>query len=359
MPIREVKKNEDWRVIIRMKLGRLHHLIRKQYGSTPFVIAAICTTYGCSSSKAVQNSNQKPKEELEETSAELDEAEEEEKPAALDLETILGQCGVTAKELEDPDAVLVDKTIRGWPKVFTGAQAVPLLGNVNYRVSVTTLVTLKATMKEIDQSTDFEIVGEPKQAEKPAWEKAAPNRGSSLMTVMDTTERQALMSKGDWEGIFCTVLPVKELSTTRGGLGKVVKFKPALPGSLSPKADPERYQAELSDTRVFSNIKAEIVGSQDPDYPEGEKFTGKVTFKKIDPTLTLNVGAGKETKTMKADLAYKITYDFGSVKDTVGIGLMPSQTMYISHKDKDIKVIVANTGFEDGGTVVLSEDFNP
>ena len=341
-----------------MKLGRLHLLNQKQWSETSFVILAFCLSYGCNSSKAIQSSDQKPKSELEETGSELDEPAEEEKPEVLDLETILGQCGVTTKELEDPDAVLVDKTIRGWPKVFTGAQAVPLLGNINYRVSVTTLVTLKATMREIEQSTDFEIKGEPTQAEKPAWDKAAPNRGSSLMTVMDTTERQNLMSKGDWEGIFCTVLPVKELSTTRGGLGKVVKFKPALPGSLSPKADPERYAAELGESRTFSNIKAEIIGSSDPDYPEGEKFEGKVTFKKIDPTLVLNV-AGKEAQTIKADMAYKISYDFGSKEDTVGLGLMPSQTMYISHKDKDIRVIVANTGFEEGGTVVLSEDFNP
>jgi hypothetical protein len=341
-----------------MKLGSLQLLKLNQWGKTSIFILTICISYGCNSSKAIQSSDQKPKAELKDTGSELDEPADDQTPEVLDLETILGQCGVTAKELEDPDAVLVDKTIRSWPKVFTGAQAVPLLGNINYRVSVTTLLTLKATMREIEQSTDFEIKGEPQQAEKPAWDKAAPNRGSSLMTVMDTTERQKLMSKGDWEGVFCTVLPVKELSTTRGGLGKVVKFKPALPGSLSPKADPERYAAELGESRTFSNIKAEIIGSSDPDYPEGEKFEGKVTFKKIDPTLTLNVG-GKETQTIKADMAYKISYDFGSKEDTVGIGLTLSQTMYVNHKDKDIRVIVANTGFEEGGTVVLSDDFNP
>lgn len=341
-----------------MKLSKLHLLTPNHWVNTFIVIVSVGINYSCNSSKAIQSADESPKSELEETNSEFEEPTDEEEPEALDLETILGQCGVTAKELEDPDAVLVDKTIRGYPKVFMGAQAVPLLGNVNYRVSVTTVVTLKATLSEIEQSTDFEIKGEPKQAEKTAWEKAAPNRGSSVMTVMDTAERQNLMAKGDWQGVFCTVLPVTELSTTRGGLGKVVKFKPALPGSLSPKADPERYAAELGESRTFSNIKAEIIGSSDADYPEGEKFEGKVTFKRIDPTLTLNA-AGKTIQTLKADMAYKISYDFGSKEDTVGLGLMPSQTMYISHKDKDIKVIVANTGFEEGGTVVLSEDFNP
>ena len=343
-----------------MELRRLHLFDLNQWVKTSVVVLTICVNTSCNSSKAIQSSDQKPKSQIEETGSEIEDLtdDEQDEPEVLDLETILGQCGVTAKELEDPDAILVDKTIRGWPKVFMGAQAVPLLGNVNYRVSVTTLVTLKASMREIEQNTDFEIKGEPKQAEKPAWDKASPNRGSSSMIVMDTTERQELMAKGDWQGVFCTVLPVKELSTTRGGLGKVVKFKPALPGSLSPKADPERYAAELGESRTFSNIKAEIIGSSDANFPEGEKFEGKVTFKKIDPTLTLNIG-GKKSQTIKADMAYKISYDFGSKEKTVGLGLMPSQTMYINHKEKDIKVIVANTGFEEGGTVVLSEDFNP
>jgi len=335
-----------------------YRLNNKYYLENPVSIALTLLMFACSSNKTVQNSNQKPNAELEETGSELGDTDDEAKSPPLDLETILGQCGVTAKELEDPEAVLVNKTIRGWPKVFIGAEAVPLLGNINYRVSVTTVVTLKATMKEIEQHTDFEIKGEPKQAEKTAWEKAGPNSGSSLMAVFDTTERQALMATGDWQGIFCTILPVKELASTRGSVSKVVKFDPALPGSISPKADPERYLAELADSRVFSEIKAEIIRSDDPEYPEGKKITGNVTIKKISPTLTLKVG-GKTAQTIKADLAFKVINSFGSIKDTVGIGLMPSQSMYISHKERDIKVIVANTGFEEGGTVVLAEDFNP
>jgi hypothetical protein len=325
--------------------------------TTALLVALV--TAGCSESKQqVGSTGNKISAEKEEAGEEYPDLEAEPE-AAEDLETILKQCGVSAKDLEDPDAVILDKEIRSYPKVFMGAQAVPLLGNVNFRVSVATLVKLKATLREIEQETDFEIKGEPSQAEKPAWEKAAPNRGASKMTVMDTEERATLMGKSeDWSGVFCTVMPVKELSTTKGGTGKVVQFKPALPGSLSPKADASRYLKELSDLRVFNDIKAEIIGSQDPDYPEGKTLTGKVTIRKVDPTLTVNK-AGASQDTIKADIAFKVEYDFGSVKDTVGLGLMPSQTMYISHKEKDIRVIVANTGFEDGGIVVLSEELNP
>lgn len=314
---------------------------------------------GCSENKqtSVKNAN-KPTQSANDDSDDASDGFEEEKEPVQDLETILGQCGVTEKDLEDPDKVILETTIRSWPKVFTGAQSVVLLGNIEYRVSVTTLVSIKATLKQIEQSTDFEIKGTPSQAEKPAWEKAAPNKGSSTMTVLGTDDRANLMSKSDWHGIYCTILPVTELSTTKGGTGKVVTFNPPLPGSLSPKADPERYLAELGESRTFSNIKAEIIGSQDSNYPEGKTFTGTVTIKKVDPTLIINI-SGKSQQTISTDLAFKVTYDFGSVADTVGIGLMPSQTMYMSHKTKDVRVIVANTGFEDGGIVVLSEDFNP
>lgn len=340
---------------------RLHADIRiDQFnGKTIGLLFIALSFFACSENKqqSVNSANKPTPTSNDDTDDSFDDLEDDSKPVQ-DLETILGQCGVTAKDLEDPDKVILDKTIRSWPKVFMGAQAVPLLGNINYRVSVTTLVSIKATLKQIEQSTDFEIKGTPTQAEKPAWEKATPNKGTSTMTVLDTDDRAKLMAKDDWNGIYCTILPVIELSTTKGGTGKVVTFSPALPGSLSPKADPERYLAELGESRTFSKIKAEIIGSQDPNYPEGKTFTGTVTIKKIDPNLTINVD-GKAQQTISTDLAFKVSYDFGSVADTVGIGLMPSQSMYISHKTKDVRVIVANTGFEDGGTVVLSEDFNP
>lgn len=331
--------------------------------STLRMVALLCLSLIAACSETKQNIGGTSNKVATDETNDDDETEypdfEDESEEAEDLETILKQCGVSAEDLEDPEAVILEKEIRSFPKVFTGASAVPLLGNINYRVSVTTLVKLKASLRVIEQETDFEIKGEPSQAEKPAWEKAAPNRGASKMTVMDTEERANLMSKSsDWAGVFCTVMPVKELSTTKGGTGKVVKFSPALPGSLSPKADPARYLKELSEARSFSDIKAEIIGSQDPDYPEGKKLTGKVIIRKVDPTLTINIGGVSQQK-VTTDAAYRIEYDFGSVKDTVGIGLMPSQTMYISHKEKDVRVIVANTGFEEGGTVVLAEDLNP
>lgn len=316
-------------------------------------LSMICLTLfflnACSPSKQpVAGPSTKPASE--------EEVEEPQTEEVEDLASILKQCGVSESDLEKPDEVILEKTIRGYPKVFTGTEGVPLLGNINYRVAVTTVVSIKATLREINQDTDFEIKGEPSQAEGKAWEKAAPNQGSTTMRLLDNEERATLMSKSqDWAGVFCTLMPAHEVSTSKGGVGRIVKFKPALPGSLSPRADAKRYLKELGEQRFFDNIKAEIIASDDPDFPEGTTLTGSAVVTKVNPTLKIMAGDTQKA-TIDADVAYKISYDFGSRKNTVGVGLMPSQTMYIDYEDKEIRVIVADTGFEEGGTVVLSDE---
>lgn len=273
----------------------------------------------------------------------------------LSLDEIVKQCGVNTKDLEDPDAVVFEKTIRSFPKVFTGAKAAPIVGNVNFRVKVTTVISIKATLTKNVQSVDFEIEATPSKAEGPAREKTDPNRGSTESTTLNTEERVALIGEHkDWDGVFCTIQPVKEISTNKGGKGKVVKFDPPLPGSVSPRADPERYAAEIGDGRTFSGIKATVVGSSDDAVSKGDKFEGTVRITKVSPKLTVKIGDA-DTQSITADAAYKIEWDFGSVEDTVRLGLVPTQTMFISHEDRDIKAIVVDTGFKEGGTMVLAD----
>jgi hypothetical protein len=285
-----------------------------------------------------------------------DEFVEDDEGPELTLEDIIKQCGVSPEDLENPDAVIMDKQLRSWPKVFTGTEAAPIVGNVNYRVTVTTLIQVKATMSQVRMVTDFDVTAEPSLAEGEAMAKVAPNRGASVSTVLTTEERLELTGDNkEWGGIVCTVQPVSELITDKGGFQKKVRFTPALPMSISPKADAPRYEAEIGEGRVFTNIEAEVVSSNDPANPVGKKVTGTVTIKKVNPNLTLSVG-GETEKTLKSDIAYKVEFDFGSVEQTVGLGLMPSQTNFISHQTRDFKVIVAETGFKEAGTDVLSDE---
>lgn len=275
--------------------------------------------------------------------------------ASLTLEQIIKQCGVDESTISNPDAVVMQKSLKSWPKVFVGTEAAPIVGNVNYRVRITTKVDVTATMSEMRQITDFIIDATPSQALGPAEEKVRPNRGTMRAKILTTEERTKLMGDVDsWSGIICTVQPAKEMTTDKGSGRKTVKFNPPLPVSVSPKADKERYLAELDAGRSFDNIEAEVFDSSDPSMPTGKKLKGKVTITKVPPTLTLKIG--DKTQNINADLAFRLDFSFGSVQETVALGLQPSQTFFINHAKRDFKVIVADTGFKEGGTVVLSDE---
>ncbi len=272
------------------------------------------------------------------------------------IEAILKQCGVDQATLNDPDAVLLDKTLHGWPKVFIGQASVPILGVINYRVQVKVRQTVHATMKEVKQTTDFDVTAEPSQAKSAAEQRTQPNKGSMTAQVLPASKRPDLMSSSpDWNGILCTVQPVTEINLIKGGKGKLIKFNPPLPMSVSPKADPARYKAEIGEGRTFSNIEAEIEVSADPAYPVGSKFKGTVTIAPTDPKLTININENGGSQVIQSDMAYSLHFDFGGVDTTLALGLNPVQTMFIDNKARDINVIVVDTGTPETGVVVLSE----
>lgn len=272
------------------------------------------------------------------------------------LEQVLKECGVDEATLNDPDAVLIDKTLHGWPKVFVGQTTVPLLGAINYRVQVKVRQSIHATMKEMKQSTDFDITAEPSQAQSAASQRTAPNRGSMTAQVLPRDKRSDLMSaNADWNGVICTVQPVTEISLIKGGKGKLIKFNPPLPMSVSPKADPSRYKAEIGEGKTWSNIEAEIEVSADPAFPVGSKYQGTVSIAPTDPKLTININENGGTQVVQSDMAFTLRFDFGSVDTTLALGLNPVQTMFIDNKARDINIVVVDTGVPETGVVVLSE----
>lgn len=282
------------------------------------------------------------------------------------LEDILKDCGVDQETLDNPDAVLFDKTLTAWPKVFVGQASVPLVGNINYRVQVYTKLKIKSTLTEMSQTTDFDIKTEPSGGPvgdtvmTEASKKTEPNRGTNTAQVMPAKERTDLMSKSaDWNGVLCTVQPVTELKTVKGGRGKLIAFDPPLPMSVSPKANQKRYDAEIGQGKTWSNITAEIKSSADSAYPTGTKLTGTVSIAPADPNLTLQVNQNGGTKTFSASRAFTLRFDFGGVDKTLALGLNPMQTLYMDDATHDVKIVVVDTGVQETGVVVLSDSGGP
>ena len=287
------------------------------------------------------------------TDTESDSSDTSDSGSGLDLETAIKQCGVTTEQLQDPTTVLLDKTVTSWPKLLHGTfNKFGISGN--YVVSIKTHIHIHATLNETLQETSFDVSGSPQQAVDQAKAQVQGQNGNSLSKSLSTQERAELMGKNkEWAGVLCTISPTREVQITRGGTKKVLTFDPPLPSSVSPKADPARYQAEIGSGRTFTNIKLTVSESVDPAVPPGQSVTGTVTITPVTPTLTLDAGTSQQT--FQTDMAYKIDIDFGGPAQTAKLGLLPSAVFFVSNQARDLKVIVADTQDATMGTIVLSD----
>jgi hypothetical protein len=142
-----------------------------------------------------------------------------------------------------------------------------------------------------------------------------------------------------WDGILCTLPGADSLTTTLGGFQTEVVFDPGYPASISPAADPERYAEEIGSHRVFPNIKATVQSTTNPDLEEGKTYTGSVIVEKVDPEAHLPDGS-----TISSDLAYRITYRFGTEAETRGLGMLIWTETYIDHESREFVLMKANMG---------------
>jgi hypothetical protein len=272
---------------------------------------------------------------------------------------IIQQCGVTQDELNNPSAVVFNTTMHSFPKVYTGTQNEPLIGAVNFRVTVTVVLTISATATSETENTDFQVVAEPQAAEAQAQQQVAPNRGTNVSQGLDTQGRVQLSSTNkDWSGILCTVEPVTQMVVNRGQYTKTITFDPPLPNGVSPKATIARYQTEIPQARTFSNIKATVSNSTDPNAPNGTTIVGSVNLTPLTPQIQIQVGDGGGSQTINTDAAYRLDFLFGDSSGSADqqVGLMPSQSYFIDAQNHNIKVVVADTGDPNTGQVVLSPD---
>ena len=174
------------------------------------------------------------------------------------------------------------------------------------------------------------------------WVRKAFKPASSIDAVLE--KFPSLNTYSQYKGVLCTLVPATQVASNVGGHSTVTTFDPPLPASLSPRAVAARYQTELGTQKVFSNLSASIVNSNDPVLSGKSNITGTVTIQQVSATATLG-GVN-----IAADVAYQITSNFESAAVTNALGIIPSVTYYISAAKKSILAVVADTSSVGGTT---------
>ncbi len=258
------------------------------------------------------------------------------------LEDVLAQCGDV--DFDNPTAEVLNLSLTGLPIVKTGSQVV--LGfPVNYEVKIQPALAIKATLEQSVTTTQLTVVdAKPALAKGAAEKQAAEQAGATTTNFLPVADRADLAADVEaWSGVVCTAQPGTKVTSNVGGKNVVTSFNPPLPASVSPKADPARYAAELAEARTFTNIVATVEASDNPAVPAGQTYTGTVTVTPVAPTFETTLASGQKA-TIGADLAYEVKVDFGSVAITNALGLKPSTKFYIDTTNHVYKVVVADIG---------------
>lgn len=173
-----------------------------------------------------------------------------------------------------------------------------------------------------------------------ANKQAAQNSGTMTYTNVPFSALPQLGGEyPEWKGMVCSVPAASELLSQMGGRSTTVKFDPPLPTSVQPIAAQSRIETEIGSTKVFSNIKATVVKTDNPLLAGISVVTGTVTITKVSPTATVKDDKGA-IHTITADSAYQMTYDFKSPSVTFALGMTPSVTLYIKNSTH---TTIANT----------------
>ncbi len=142
--------------------------------------------------------------------------------------------------------------------------------------------------------------------------------------------------------VFMLNLGGANVVNERGGYETTVTFDTPMPSSLSPKASAARFAKEIGKSRTFDDIKATIENRDNPALKGKKSVTGSVSVKKVSAETEVADGSGGK-KQIVADLAYEITYDFGSPEVTYALGFASKVTYFISHKKKDLVANIVDT----------------
>ncbi|SMF18729.1 hypothetical protein [Pseudobacteriovorax antillogorgiicola] len=264
------------------------------------------------------------------------------RPADEEIDEVnpLNQCGFP--DLSDTEALFFDQTLvyqyrrnffGGLAHVYIDIDAKVRLGSSQVRSFFDFSLDVLGT-----GATDLvtgEVIADTSIVTTGASEQAEDFRGKV------DSEAFPLRSNFDpeWKDILCTLPGSDYLVSTLGGYRTEVRFEPGYPAAMSPAADPERYDEEIGDFRAFTEIKATVISTNNPNLVEGKTYIGSVLVEKIEPKVTTPQGVAVES-----DRAYRMSYRFGTEEETRGLGLLIWAETYINHETREYSALKANMG---------------
>jgi hypothetical protein len=145
----------------------------------------------------------------------------------------------------------------------------------------------------------------------------------------------------EWRGVFCSFQPAIEI--TRGSTEKVtISLDKPLPLAPVITADLERLKSEIGVKRTWKRITAKVTDSTDPHVPSGSSWTGVVSSHPVASSVAIVGPNGKSN--ISAEMAVKMTYDFGGESVNDAMGLPKSVTWYIDTGTKSFKLVQVDFG---------------
>lgn len=258
--------------------------------------------------------------------------------ASSELTLDLEKCGF---DLSKPGANLSSRRMAMVPKSMV--VNTKLLGGL---FTTQTNVTI-AGMSIIEESLSRSVATFSAQA-TPATESEEVSASLKSLTsgftadLLTTAERSKIgETYADWKGIFCSLQPAMRIE--RGLTEKIIaEFDKPLPVSPLMMASIARMKSEIGVKRSWSGITAKVIESSDPNVPNGSSWTGRVLSQPVKASIEVDGPSGKVS--INADLAVKMTYDFGSAQSNAALGLPSSVIWYIDSATKSFKLTQMDFG---------------
>jgi len=265
------------------------------------------------------------------------------------LRQTLPACGIASFDQYKTEK-LSEQVIESAPWQRSGKGG--LLGLQEYSYSLRGSFGFDGTLERIVQSANIGVVTSSSTLGKDRGDSEAQSRsGAVTASVFPMDQRHTLHSTAPaWDDIYCTVQAVSRLTNTLGSKRVVTEFSPPLAYWVSPKADPFRYTAELGSGKVWNEITATVVESNDAGLKQGLALRGTVRVDQVPATASILNRAGAVVS-IEADVAYKLTYAMEAGARNAEIGLPGSITFYIDQKSRRYKAVVMTTAGEDALTI--------
>jgi hypothetical protein len=271
-----------------------------------------------------------------------------EKPSAFDFEK---ECGISQKQLDDKNAVLLSGSYTSFPIIVEGKKPVA------YRVILQAAVNISATSKgstlnqKISKVKSAEVGGTgnlifdlPLKAivDGIASGKATDASGTTFTESLPITEWLKISGPNgvpEMKDLLCAVTGAKSAVANRGEGTLSATFTPALISSVSPLAPPERMRKEIGPGGRKFNVTANVTSipqNASSAFKLGSK-SGTISIREVNPTISVVNQAAEINSTITADIAWEVTNEFPGGAYTVG--LPKTMTFLIDTTKKQIRAI--------------------